>query len=119
MQPAILLAYAFHAWRIDIAQMRRRVHDLSEVQGQEDDYPCGREKGHEPQLADALARRPIKGRRARRHGRGAAARGLAAVGHGARTHHAAYRYEDNVLAIMQENLARLWRGETELLNQVV
>jgi hypothetical protein len=24
-----------------------------------------------------------------------------------------------VLAIMQENLARLWRGETELLNQVV
>ena len=29
------------------------------------------------------------------------------------------QYEDNVLAIMQENLARLWRGETELLNQVV
>jgi phosphoglycerate dehydrogenase-like enzyme len=29
------------------------------------------------------------------------------------------RYEDNVLAIMQENLARLWRGEAELLNQVV
>jgi phosphoglycerate dehydrogenase-like enzyme len=29
------------------------------------------------------------------------------------------RYEDNVLAIMQENLARLWRGETELMNQVV
>jgi D-2-hydroxyacid dehydrogenase (NADP+) len=29
------------------------------------------------------------------------------------------RYEDDVLAIMQENLARLWRGETELLNQVV
>jgi phosphoglycerate dehydrogenase-like enzyme len=29
------------------------------------------------------------------------------------------RYEDNVLAIMQENLARLWRGQTELLNQVV
>ena len=28
-------------------------------------------------------------------------------------------YEDNVLAIMWENLARLWRGETELLNQVV
>jgi hypothetical protein len=24
-----------------------------------------------------------------------------------------------VLAIMQENFARLWRGETELLNQVV
>ncbi|HLH90623.1 MAG TPA: D-2-hydroxyacid dehydrogenase [Xanthobacteraceae bacterium] len=29
------------------------------------------------------------------------------------------RYEDNVIAIMQENLARLWRGETALLNQVV
>jgi phosphoglycerate dehydrogenase-like enzyme len=29
------------------------------------------------------------------------------------------RYEDNVLAIMQENLARLWRGESELLNQVI
>ena len=29
------------------------------------------------------------------------------------------RYEDNVLAIMQENLQRLWRGQTELLNQVV
>jgi phosphoglycerate dehydrogenase-like enzyme len=29
------------------------------------------------------------------------------------------RYEDNVLAIMQENLERLWRGETELLNQIV
>jgi phosphoglycerate dehydrogenase-like enzyme len=29
------------------------------------------------------------------------------------------RYEDNVLAIMWENLDRLWRGETELLNQVV
>jgi phosphoglycerate dehydrogenase-like enzyme len=29
------------------------------------------------------------------------------------------RYEDNVLAIMQENLARLWRGETALMNQVV
>jgi D-2-hydroxyacid dehydrogenase (NADP+) len=27
------------------------------------------------------------------------------------------RYEDSVLAIMQENLARLWRGETELLNE--
>jgi phosphoglycerate dehydrogenase-like enzyme len=29
------------------------------------------------------------------------------------------RYEDNVLAIMQENLARLWRGERQLLNEVV
>jgi len=26
--------------------------------------------------------------------------------------------EDNVLAIMQENLKRLWRGETQLLNEV-
>jgi D-2-hydroxyacid dehydrogenase (NADP+) len=29
------------------------------------------------------------------------------------------RYEDNVLTIMQENLARLWRGESELLNRIV
>jgi phosphoglycerate dehydrogenase-like enzyme len=29
------------------------------------------------------------------------------------------RYEDNVLDIMQENLDRLWRGETTLKNQVV
>jgi phosphoglycerate dehydrogenase-like enzyme len=29
------------------------------------------------------------------------------------------RYEDNVLAIMQENLDRLWRGETRLQNEVV
>ena len=29
------------------------------------------------------------------------------------------RYEDNVIAIMQDNLTRLWRGETALLNQVV
>jgi phosphoglycerate dehydrogenase-like enzyme len=29
------------------------------------------------------------------------------------------RYEDNVLAIMQENLQRLWLGETTLRNQVV
>lgn len=29
------------------------------------------------------------------------------------------RYEDNVLAIMQDNLERLWRGETELRNQTV
>ena len=28
------------------------------------------------------------------------------------------RYEDNVLAIMQENLQRLWHGTTELRNQV-
>jgi phosphoglycerate dehydrogenase-like enzyme len=29
------------------------------------------------------------------------------------------RYEDNVLAIMQENLDRLWRGEAALRNQIV
>jgi phosphoglycerate dehydrogenase-like enzyme len=28
------------------------------------------------------------------------------------------RYEENVLAIMRENLERLWRGETPLLNEV-
>jgi D-2-hydroxyacid dehydrogenase (NADP+) len=35
------------------------------------------------------------------------------------TPHTAVRYEDDVLPIMQENLARLGRGETGLLNQVV
>jgi phosphoglycerate dehydrogenase-like enzyme len=29
------------------------------------------------------------------------------------------RYEDNVLDILEENLARLWRGETALKNQIV
>jgi phosphoglycerate dehydrogenase-like enzyme len=29
------------------------------------------------------------------------------------------RYEDNVLDILQENLARLRRGEAQLLNQIV
>ena len=29
------------------------------------------------------------------------------------------RYEDNVIDILQENLARLWRGETALRNQVL
>jgi phosphoglycerate dehydrogenase-like enzyme len=29
------------------------------------------------------------------------------------------RYEDNVLDLMEANLDRLWRGETELVNQVV
>ena len=28
-------------------------------------------------------------------------------------------YEDNVLDILQENLDRLWRGETALRNQIV
>lgn len=30
-----------------------------------------------------------------------------------------WKYEDNVLDILEENLARLWRGETALKNQVV
>jgi phosphoglycerate dehydrogenase-like enzyme len=29
------------------------------------------------------------------------------------------RYEDNVLAILLDNLDRLWRGEASLRNQVV
>jgi phosphoglycerate dehydrogenase-like enzyme len=29
------------------------------------------------------------------------------------------RYEDNVIAILRDNLDRLWRGETELRNQIV
>ena len=78
----------------------------------------------EPALVDALARRQI---------RGAAldvmveeplpaASPLWAMENVLITPHTAgetCRYEDNVLAIMQENFARLWRGETELLNQVV
>ena len=78
----------------------------------------------EPVLVDALARRLI---------RGAAldvmveeplpaASPLWATEHVLITPHTAgetFRYEDNMLAIMQENLARLWRGETELLNQVI
>ena len=79
----------------------------------------------EPALVDALARRQI---------RGAAldvieeplplptASPLWAMEQVLITPHTAgetCRYEDNVLAIMQENLARLWRGETELLNQVI
>ena len=29
------------------------------------------------------------------------------------------RYEDNVISILRDNLARLWRGESELRNQIV
>jgi phosphoglycerate dehydrogenase-like enzyme len=29
------------------------------------------------------------------------------------------RYEDNVIEILQDNLERLWRGESQLRNQVV
>jgi len=78
----------------------------------------------EPALADVLARRQIGG--------AAldvlveeplpAASPLWAMKHVLITPHTAgetCRCEDNMLAIMQENLARLWRGETELLNQVV
>jgi D-2-hydroxyacid dehydrogenase (NADP+) len=78
----------------------------------------------EPALVDALARRQFRGAAL-----GVtveeplpAASPLWAMEHVLITPHTAgetCRYEDNVLAIMQENLARLWRGETELLNQVV
>jgi phosphoglycerate dehydrogenase-like enzyme len=78
----------------------------------------------EPPLADAITRRQI---------RGAAldvtvdeplpqASPLWAMENVLITPHTAgetSRYEDNVLAIMQENLARLWRGESALLNHVV
>jgi phosphoglycerate dehydrogenase-like enzyme len=78
----------------------------------------------EPALIDALARRQIMG---------AAIdvtveeplppeSPLWAMDHVLITPHTAgetRRYEDNVLAIMQENLERLWRGETGLVNQVV
>jgi phosphoglycerate dehydrogenase-like enzyme len=90
-------------------------------------YPLNAARGRvvdEPALVDALARRHI---------RGAAldvmveeplpaASPLWAMENVLITPHSAgetCRYEDDVLAIMQENLARLWRGETELLNQVV
>ncbi len=78
----------------------------------------------EPALVAALERRQIKGA-------GidvtieeplAAGSPLWAMEHVLITPHTAGetgRYEDNVLAIMQENLARLWRGETELMNQIV
>ncbi len=29
------------------------------------------------------------------------------------------RYEDNVIEILSDNLERLWRGETQLRNQIV
>ena len=29
------------------------------------------------------------------------------------------RYEDNIMAILDDNLGRLWRGETDLLNQII
>ncbi len=29
------------------------------------------------------------------------------------------RYEDNVIEILLDNLGRLWRGETQLRNQIV
>jgi phosphoglycerate dehydrogenase-like enzyme len=78
----------------------------------------------EPALVAALERRQIKGA-------GidvtieeplAADSALWAMPHVLITPHTAgetCRYEDNVLAIVQENLARLWRGETALMNQVV
>lgn len=78
----------------------------------------------EPALIDALARRQIMGAaldvtvEEPLHPESP----LWAMEHVLITPHTAgetRRYEDNVLAIMQENLGRLWRGETELLNQVV
>jgi phosphoglycerate dehydrogenase-like enzyme len=78
----------------------------------------------EPALIDALARRQIMGAaldvtvEEPLHPESP----LWAMDHVLITPHTAgetRRYEDNVLAIMQENLERLWRGETELLNQVV
>lgn len=78
----------------------------------------------EPALIDALARRQIMGAaldvtvEEPLHPESP----LWAMDHVLITPHTAgetRRYEDNVLAIMQENLGRLWRGETELLNQVV
>ena len=78
----------------------------------------------EAALVDALARRQIRGAAldVMIEERLAAASSLWTMEHVLTTPHTAgetCRYEDNVLAIMQENLARLWRGETELLNQVV
>jgi D-isomer specific 2-hydroxyacid dehydrogenase-like protein len=60
-----------------------------------------------------------QGRRARRHGRGAAARGLAAVGHGARAHHIPRARPAATRTMCLRSWRRIWRGETELLNQVV
>jgi phosphoglycerate dehydrogenase-like enzyme len=78
----------------------------------------------EPALIDALERRRIMGAAidVTVEEPLPAASPLWAMEHVLITPHTAgetRRYEDNVLAIMQENLARLWRGETELLNQVV
>jgi D-isomer specific 2-hydroxyacid dehydrogenase, NAD binding domain len=76
----------------------------------------------EPALVDALARRQVRGAALDVTVEEPLPVGLAAVGDGERAHHTAgetRRYEDSVLAIMQENLTRLWRGETELQNQVV
>ena len=78
----------------------------------------------EPALVAALAKRQIKGAAidVTVEEPLAADSALWAMEHVLITPHTAgetCRYEDNVIAIMQENLARLWRGETALLNQVV
>jgi phosphoglycerate dehydrogenase-like enzyme len=78
----------------------------------------------EPALVAALAGRQIKGAGIDVTAEEplAADSALWAMEHVLITPHTAgetCRYEDNVLAIMQENLERLWRGETQLINQVV
>jgi phosphoglycerate dehydrogenase-like enzyme len=78
----------------------------------------------EPALIDALARRQIMGAAldVTVEEPLPASSPLWAMDHVLITPHTAgetRRYEDNVLAIMRENLERLWRGETELRNQVV
>jgi D-2-hydroxyacid dehydrogenase (NADP+) len=78
----------------------------------------------EPALVDALARRQIRAVAldVTIEEPLPAASPLWAMEHVLITPHTAgetCRYEDNVLAIMRENLARLRRDEIELLNQVV
>ena len=78
----------------------------------------------EPALADALARRQIKGAAldVMVEEPLPAASPLWAMENVFITPHTAgetSRYEENVLAILRENLTRLWDGEAELLNQVV
>ena len=69
---------------------------------------------------DVLALRQIRGPRSTSRSRSRCPRPRR-CGHGERADHAAYGspLEDDVLPIMQKNLARPGRGETELLNQVV
>ena len=77
----------------------------------------------EAALIEALAGR-IAGAAHRRDRRGAAAAasplwGMANVLITPHTAGETRRYEDNVIDILQDNLERLWRGETTLRNQIV